>query len=584
MPTTAADLLLDTLADWGVDTIFGLPGDGINGIMEALRLRQDRIRFVHVRHEESAALMACGYAKVTGKLGVCLATSGPGGLHLLNGLYDAKLDGQPVLAITGLPFHDLLGTLVQQDVPLDRVFADVAVFNERVMGPAHVENLATLACRTALARRGVAHIAFPVDLQALPVEGAPRSMRNVPGHTSDVPGSGVRLPDEAALDRAAALLNAGERTMILAGRGALHAGEALERTADLLAAPIGKALLGKAAVPDDSPFVTGPVGFLGSDPSMAAIDGCDTLLLVGTSMPYVEYYPKPGAVRAVQIDADPMRIGLRHPVEVGLVGDSRLTLEALLPRLRRREDRAFLAEAQAGMRRWREGLAQEGTRPTRPCKPQVVARTLGALLPDDAIVAADSGTSTVWWARHVPVRRGQQHVVSGTLATMACGLTYAMAAQVAHPGRPCVALVGDGGFSMLMAELMTCVKYRLPVKIVVLNNQSLAYIRWEQMLYQGNPEFGVDIQAMDYAAFARSCGARGLRLEDPGDCERVLREALAADGPVVVDALVDPLEPPTPPKISREQAEKFQQALAKGQPFRDEVSGTTLARKVRESV
>jgi pyruvate dehydrogenase (quinone) len=584
MPTTAADRLIDILADWGVDTIFGLAGDGINGIMEALRVRKDRIRFIHVRHEESAALMASGYARATGKLGVCVATSGPGGLHLLNGLYDAKLDGQPVLAITGLPFHDLLGTLVQQDVALDRVFADVALFNERVMGPAHVENIAQLACRTALGRRGVAHISFPVDIQAQPVEQAERSPRNVPGRTSDVTGTGVRLPDDAGLDRAAEILNAGKRIMILAGRGALAAGEALERTADVLGAPIGKALLGKACLPDDSPFVTGPVGFLGSEPSMAALDGCDTLLLVGTSMPYIEYYPKPGSVRAVQIDADPVRIGLRHPVDVGLVGDSRLTLEALLPRLRRHDDRAFLGEAQANVRRWQDKLEVEGSRTTRPCKPQVVARALGRLLPDDAIVTADSGTSTVWWARHVPVRRGQQHLVSGTLATMGCGLTFAIAAQAAFPGRACVAFVGDGGFSMVMAELMTCVKYRLPVKVVVLNNQSLAYIRWEQMLYQGNPEFGVDIQPMDYAAFARSCGARGLRLEDPADCDRVLREALAADGPVVVDALVDPLEPPTPPKISPEQARKFQEALAKGQPFQHEINETSLARKVRESV
>ncbi len=298
MATTAADLLLDTIADWGVDTIFGLPGDGINGIMEALRVRQDRIRFVQVRHEEAAALMAVGYAKATGRLGVCLATTGPGGLHLLNGLYDAKLDGQPVLAITGMPFHDLLGTLVQQDVPLDRVFADVALFNERVMGPAHVENVADLACRTAIARRGVAHICISNDIQSMTVEEAKRSPRNVPGHTSDTPGSGVRIPDEAALDRAAAVLNAGRRPMIMAGRGALHAGEALEKVADVLGAPIGKALLGKAAVPDDSPFVTGPVGFLGSDASMAALEGCDTLLLVGTSMPYMEFYPKPGAARA----------------------------------------------------------------------------------------------------------------------------------------------------------------------------------------------------------------------------------------------------------------------------------------------
>jgi pyruvate dehydrogenase (quinone) len=582
--TTAADLLLDRLLDWGVDTVFGLPGDGINGIIEALRVRQDRVRFVQVRHEEAAALMACGYAKVTGKLGVCLATGGPGGLHLLNGLYDAKLDGQSVLAITGMPFHDLIGTHVQQDVALDRVFADVAIFNERIMGPAHVENIADLACRTALGRGGVAHITFPADVQALAADKDKRSMRNVPGHSSEVPASGVRLPETAALEQAAAILNQGKRIMIMAGRGALHAGRALERTAEILAAPIGKALLGKAAVADDSPYVTGPVGFLGSDPSMAALDDCDTLLLVGTSMPYIEFYPKPGQARAVQIDADPIRIGLRHPVDVGLVGDSRLTLEALLPLLRQHEDRSFLNRAQEGMRAWRGKLEQEADRTSRPCKPQRVARAVARALPANAIVCADSGTSTVWWARHVPVRRGQRHIVSGTLATMGCGLTYAIAAQIAHPDRPCVALVGDGGFAMVMAELMTCVKYQLPVKIVVLNNHSLAYIRWEQMLYQGNPEFGVDLQDMNYAEFAKACGARGFRLEDPQDCDRVLSEAMAIAGPVLVDAVVDPLEPPTPPKITREEAEKFAQALAKGQPHRQEVANSSLGRKVREMV
>jgi pyruvate dehydrogenase (quinone) len=582
--TTAADLFLETILDWGVETIFGLPGDGINGIMEALRLRQDRVRFVQVRHEEAAALMAVGYAKVTGKLGVCLATGGPGGLHLLNGLYDAKLDGQPVLAITGMPFHDLIGTHVQQDVALDRVFADVAVFNQRIMGAAHVENIADLACRTALARRGVAHIAFPADLQALPVDQDKRSMRNVPGHTSDVWTGATRLPDADAVRRAAELLNRGRRTMIMAGQGALHATGALERTAEVLGAPIGKALLGKAAVPDDSPYVTGPVGFLGSDPSMTALEECDTLLLVGTSMPYLEFYPKPGAARAVQIDVDPVRIGLRYPVEVGLVGDSRAALEALLPHLHRRADRGFLQRAQTGMQIWRDKLEHEAARTTKPCKPQRVVRALAHALPENAIVCADSGTSTVWWARHVPVRRGQQHIVSGTLATMGCGLTYAIAAQIAHPGRPCVALVGDGGFSMMMAELLTCVRQRLPVKIIVLNNQSLAYIRWEQMLYQGNPEFGVELQDMDFAAFARACGAGGVRLDDPMDCDRVMREAMTTEGPVVVDARVDPLEPPTPPKITREEAEKFEQALSKGQPHREAIKDTSLARKVREMV
>src|SRR5437762_12683977 len=334
MTDTAAGVLIDTIHDWGVDIVFGLPGDGINGIMEALRTRQDRIRFVQVRHEESAAFMACGYAKFTGRLGVCLATSGPGGIHLLNGLYDAKLDGQPVLAITGLPYHDLIGTHTQQDVELDRVFMDVCKYNARVMGPSHVENVVDLACRTALTYHGVAHVTIPVDVQDMKADKL-RSKRNVPHHTSDVAARSARLPSEEDLQRAAAVLNGGRKVAILAGRGALGAADELERTADLLAAPIVKALLGKAAVPDDSPYTTGAIGLLGTRPSQEALEECDTLLMVGTSFPYIEYYPKPGQAKGVQIDLDPMRIGLRQPVDVGLVGDSRRTLAALLPRLAR---------------------------------------------------------------------------------------------------------------------------------------------------------------------------------------------------------------------------------------------------------
>src|SRR5919106_965093 len=344
MADTAADVLIDTLMEWGVDVIFGLPGDGINGIMEALRTRQDRIRFIQVRHEEAAAFMACGYAKFTGKLGVCLATSGPGGLHLLNGLYDAKLDGQPVLALTGLPYHDLIGTHTQQDVELDKVFADVAKYNVRVMGPEHVENVTHTACRTALAYNGVSHIAFPVDLQDKPVEKK-GSNRNIPGHTSDVFARSARLPDDTELRRAADVLNAGTKVAMLVGRGALGATDELLKIAEILGAPIAKALLGKAAVPDDSPFTTGQVGLLGTLPSQQVMEECDTLLMVGTSFPYIEFLPKPGHARAVQIELDPSRLGLRYPVEVGLIGDSQRTLAALLPLLRRNEERRFLEDA-----------------------------------------------------------------------------------------------------------------------------------------------------------------------------------------------------------------------------------------------
>src|SRR5437867_10476633 len=346
---TAADVLVEALIDWGVEVIFGLPGDGINGIMESLRTHQDKIRFVQVRHEEAAAFMACGYAKFTGKLGVCLATSGPRGIHLLNGLYDAKLDAQPVLAITGLQFHDLIGTYTQQDVALDKLFMDVAVFNERIMGPTHVENITDLACRTAIAYHGVSHITFPVDLQEKELKERQRSKRNVPHHTSDTYARSARLPDRVDLERAAEILSRGKKVAILAGRGALDATDELEQTAELLGAPIIKALLGKAAVPDDSPYTTGGIGLLGTKPSQEAIENCDTLLMIGTSFPYIEFLPKPGQARAVQIELDPMRIGLRYPVEVGLVGDSKRTLQLLLPMLQRNKHRKFLERAQEGM-------------------------------------------------------------------------------------------------------------------------------------------------------------------------------------------------------------------------------------------
>src|SRR5207244_4030883 len=352
MKTTAADILIDTIYDWGVQVVFGLPGDGINGLKEALRKRADKIRFVQVRHEEAAAFMACGYAKYTGKLGVCLATSGPGGIHLLNGLYDAKLDGQPVLAITGLQYHDLVHTYTQQDVELDKVFMDVAVYNTRVMGPGHVENVADLACRTALAYRGVSHITIPVDIQEREMDPKTLSQRNIPHHTSDVCAIGVVVPPESELERAAYILNSGKRIALLVGRGAIGATDELEVLAETLGAPIIKALLGKAAVPDTSPYTTGTIGLLGTKPSQDAMENCDTLFMIGTSFPYIEFLPKPGDARAIQLELNPMRIGLRYPVEVGLVGDAKRTLQRLLPLLKRNRYRKFLDRAQAGMRQW----------------------------------------------------------------------------------------------------------------------------------------------------------------------------------------------------------------------------------------
>jgi pyruvate dehydrogenase (quinone)/pyruvate oxidase len=581
---TAADVLVEVLESWGVKVIFGLPGDGINGIMEALRQRQGKIRFIQVRHEESAAFMACGYAKYTGRLGVCLATSGPGGIHLLNGLYDAKLDGQPVLAITGHHFHDLIDTHAQQDVDLDRLYMDVAVYNTRVMGPEHVCNVAHLACRTALSRRGVAHINFPVDTQSLPVKKRARSERNIPGHNVEVFAHRGGLPAEEDLQRAAQILNEGRRVVILAGRGALGATDELLAIAEKLGAPIIKALLGKACVPDDSPYTTGSIGLLGTRPSHEAMEDCDTLLMVGTSFPYLEFLPKPGQARGVQIELDPARIGLRYPIEAGLAGDSKRTLEALLPLLHRKEDRSFLKRAQDGMEQWWELMEERGTRTDKPMKPQVVAWELSKYLRRDAIVSSDSGTIATWFARQLKARRGQMYSLSGTLATMANGLPYTIAAQVAYPKRQCVAFVGDGGFSMLMADFATAVKYQLPIKVILIKNNSLGMIKWEQMVFLGNPEFGCDLQPIDFAAFARACGAIGVTVSEPAACGDIIRQVLDAPGPALLEAVVDPYEPPMPPNIKTKQALHFAKALARGTPKRMKIATTILEDRVKELV
>jgi pyruvate dehydrogenase (quinone) len=581
---TAADVLAETLISWGVDTIFGLPGDGINGIMEALRTHRKQIRFVQVRHEEAAAFMACGYAKFTGRLGVCLATSGPGAIHLLNGLYDAKLDGQPVLALTGCPYHDLMHTMTQQDVVADRLFDDVAVYNARVMGPAHVANVVELACRTALAQRGVAHVTFPVDVQSMPLGADTRSERNVKGHAHGRWAPSRVAPDPRELERAAQILNAGRRVAILVGQGALGAGDEVEAVAEKLGAPVIKALLGKAVIADDSPYCTGGIGLLGTLPSQEALEECDTLLMIGTSFPYVEYYPKIGQAKCVQIDVDPSRIGLRYPVDAALVGDAQLALRPLLALLERQEDRHFLQKAQKATAEWWKLMEERGTRQDMPMKPQVVAWELGKRLTDDAIVISDSGTVATWFARQIKARRGQMFTLSGNLASMANGLPYAIAAALAWPDRQVVALIGDGAFSMLLGDLATAVKYRLDIKLVVVKNNSLGQIKWEQMVFLGNPEYGCELQPIDFAAVARAFGVTGLTCEHPDKMGAVLDEAMATRGPVVVEAVVDPYEPPMPPKVTVKQAAKFGQSLLRGQPKRMDIALTVAEDKVRELI
>ena len=581
---TAGEVLVERLIDWGVEFVFGLPGDGINGIMEALRTHHEKIRFVQVRHEESAAFMACAYAKFTGRLGVCLATSGPGGIHLLNGLYDAKLDHQPVLAITGLQFHDLTGTHTQQDVALDKLFMDVCVYNERVMGPNHVENVLDLACRSALSYRGVSHISIPVDFQDIETKKSTRSKRNVPHHSSDHYSPPCPVPTDAELRAAAEILNAGKKIAILAGQGALHAGDELEQIAELLGAPIVKALLGKAAVPDDSPYTTGSIGLLGTRPSQEVMEECDTIFIVGSAFPYIEFMPKPDQARGVQIDRNPEQIGLRFPVEVGLIGDSRRTLLSLMSLLKRNESRKFLEKAQSGMKEWWKIIEDRGTRRDKPMKPQVVAWELGKRLAENAITTCDSGTITTWWARGIPSRRGQMHSLSGNLATMACGLPYAIAAQIAYPDRQVVAFVGDGGFSMLMADFVTAVKYQLPIKVVIIKNNVLGQIKWEQMVFLGNPEFGVQLHPIDFAEFAHACGGVGFTLDDPAECGSTMDQFLAAPGPAILQAVVDQLDPPLPAKITADQALHFAESLARGEPNRSKIALTAISDKVRELI
>jgi pyruvate dehydrogenase (quinone)/pyruvate oxidase len=569
---TVADALVTRLIDWGVEAIFGLPGDGINGLMDALRKRRDQIRYVHVRHEEVAALAAVGYAKFTGRLGVCFATSGPGAAHLLNGLLDARVEQAPLLAVTGMSYHDLIGTSYLQDVNTDYLFNDVTVYNQRIMGPAHVTNVVDYAVRTALTQRGPAHLAFPIDYQAAPAGSGTRYARNVPGHTSTTFRPPVRVPPREDLDAAAQALAGRKRVAILAGAGARGATDELTAVADLLGAPIIKAQLGKDCVPDDSPFTTGPIGLVGSLPSEEALERCDALLIVGSTMPYIEYYPKPGHAVCVQIDDKPERIGLRHSVDVPLVGDARATLAALRPLLSRNEDRSFLTQAQQGMREWWELMAEQGTSTDTPMKPQVPAWALNEALADDAVICGDSGTVTTWVARQVKLRSGQLFSFSGTNCSMAAGLPYAIGAQTAFPDRQVVVFTGDGSLTMQLGDVLTAVQHQLPIKIVVIRNDTLGLIKWEQMVFLGNPEYGVDMAPLDFVKFAEACGAHGVRIEDPARCPEQMAEALRQDGPVIVECVVDPHEPPMPARVKKDQVRKLTEALRAGTPNRNRIA------------
>jgi pyruvate dehydrogenase (quinone) len=583
--TIASEAIISRLADWGVDTVFGIPGDGINGLMEGLRRHQDRVRFVLVHHEEAAAFMATGYAKATGKIGVCLATSGPGGIHLLNGLYDAKLDHMPVLAITGMQETSVLGTGYQQEVNLDKLYADVAEYDQMLYNPAQLPTIVDNAIRTAYARRGVAHITVPNDLQVADADADPWqhvAPASSP-HTLPVMLSAPKRPDDKDLRRIASLLDDGSKIAILAGAGARHARDEVLEVAELLGAPVVKTLSGKAVIPDDSPYTTGGIGLLGTRPSEELMEEIDTLFMIGTNFPYTQHLPEPGKVRVAQIEADAVRAGARVQTEVPVVGDAKEALAGLIPMLKRRSDTSFLEKHQKAMGKWRENMTALQDPKRNPIAPQYVVGVLDQLATDDAVMTCDSGTIATWAARHWTIRGDREFFLSGNLATMAPGLPYAIGIQHAFPARQVIAYVGDGGFSMLMAEFLTAIQHRLPIKVVINNNNSLGQILWEQMVL-GYPEHGVRYPQpfADYSAFARANGGLGIKVERAADVHGALSQALSHDGPALVDVNVNPDEPPMPGKVEYKQAKKFAEAFMKGQPRKATIATTLFKDRVQQ--
>jgi pyruvate dehydrogenase (quinone) len=592
MRETVADFLLARLREWGISRIYGYPGDGINGILGALGRADNKPEFIQARHETNAAFMACGHAKFTGELGVCLATSGPGAIQLLNGLYDAKLDHQPVLAILGHPPRIALGGQQQQEIDLATLFKDVAhEFLQTCMIPEQLPALIDRAVRVALSERTVTALIFPADVQELRViRRAPRGFKATPttvGYTAP-----RLLPDEEELDRAADVLNAGRRVAILAGQGARGAAELVVETADVLGAGIAKALLGKDVLPDDLPMVTGSIGLLGTRPSYELMTGCDTLLIVGSNLPYPHFLPKPGKARGVQIDIDARLIGLRHPMEVQIVADARETLKRLLPKLKRKEPRKWRDKIERSVRDWWKLVESRAGDPAHPLNPQLVFWELSERLPKDALLTCDSGTAATWYAQYVRIRRGVRGSVSGTLASMGCAVPYAIAAKFAHPERPVIAMVGDGAMQMNgINELLTVAKYWRRWKdprliVLVLNNGDLNMVTWEMRAMMGDPKFqpSQDLPEMNYAKYADLIGLRGYRLDKPGDVGAVWDHALADDKPVVIDAVTDPSVPPLPPHVTFDEAKSLMSALLRGDPDAGDIVRHSFRAKIREFI
>ncbi len=589
MARTTADFMLDRLGAWGIETIYGYPGDGINGILEALGKASDRFRFIQARHEEDAAFMACAHAKWTGEPGVCMATSGPGAIHLLNGLYDAKLDHQPVVAILGQTDRSAIGGSYQQEVDLLSLFKDVAhEYVHMCADPAQMRHLVDRAVRIARARRCVTAIIVPDDVgKADAVPEPPQVHGTLQSGIGHAPRP-IAVPPAEALDRAAAVLNECERVAMLVGAGALGAGPEVRAVAERLGAGVAKALLGKAALPDDLPYVTGQIGILGTSPSWNMMQDCDGLLMVGAGFPYAEYLPEPGQARGVQIDIDPGMLSVRYPMEVNLEGDAAATLEALLPRLAEKTDRRWQERIAREMEDWWKGVDKRARTPADPINPELLFVEASPLLPDRSIVTADSGTAANWWARAIRIREGMKASLSGTLATMCPAIPYATAAKFTHPDRFAVAFTGDGAVQMLgFGQLLTIAKYwqawsdpRLVV--VILNNGDLSQVTWEQRIMGGYPmtEETQSLPDVNYAAFAEMIGLKGFRVEAPEEVAPALREAFAADRPAVIDAKVDPSVPTIPPKLTRKYMANYFKMLMKGDPDEANIIRQSIRRYV----
>ncbi|MHB8505336.1 MAG: thiamine pyrophosphate-requiring protein [Acidimicrobiales bacterium] len=571
MGMTAADNLCDRLVEWGVSTIYGFPGDGINGILGALRRHQDKLRFIQTRHEEMASFMACGHAKFTGEVGVCMATSGPGAIHLLNGLYDAKLDHQPVVAIVGQTFVRAIGGDFQQEVNLLQLYSDVAgEWCQQVNTPSSVRHIVDRAFRIAQAERTVTCVIVPADVQDM------EAMPEQPKKTHTV-HSGVGfwqprvIPTADQLRQAADLLNAGERVAMLVGAGAMEATDEVLAVADALGAGVAKALLGKASVPDDVPYCTGSIGLLGTRPSWDMMQDADTLLMVGSSFPYSEFLPTTGAAKGIQIDRAARNLSIRYPMDLALVGDSRDTLSELLPLLRRKTDRSWQDKIVANVKDWwgeMDTLGQPSDLNGR-IRPQGLFASLSRHLPDNAVLSSDSGTSADWYARHVKIRRGMKASLSGNLATMVPGVPYGIAAKFAFPDRVSVAMVGDGAMQMGgMSEMLTAAKYYKSwadprYVVMVLNNEDLNQVTWEQRAMEGDPRFDASqaIPYVSYADWAGLIGLKGIKVTRSDQIEAAMTEAFAADRPVIIDALTTPDEPPMPPHVTFDQVKALTKSV-----------------------